>query len=77
MEKLLLNLSNLIKVKTIVTLVVTAVFGILALKGVIDPDNVMVIVNDSGAPEGCGIAIPAETFMDAWEDSSCYMIECM
>ena len=42
-----------------------------------DPDNVMVIVNDSGAPEGCGIAIPAETFMDAWEDSSCYMIECM
>ena len=45
MEKLLLNLSNLIKVKTIVTLVVTAVFGILALKGVIDPDNVMVIIS--------------------------------
>ena len=44
MEKLKNNLANLIKVKTIVTLVVIAVFSVLALKGAISPDNVMLIV---------------------------------
>ena len=44
MEKLKNNLANLIKVKTIVTLVVIAVFSVLALKGNISPDNVMLIV---------------------------------
>lgn len=44
MEKLKNNLANLIKVKTIVTLVVIAVFSVLALKGTISPDNVMLIV---------------------------------
>ena len=39
------NLANLIKVKTIVTLAVTAVFAILSLRGDISPDNVMVIVS--------------------------------
>lgn len=39
------NLANLIKVKTIVTLVVLAVFAGLALRGDISPDNVMVIVS--------------------------------
>ena len=39
------NLAALVKVKTIVTLVVIAVFAVLALKGVITPDNVMVIVS--------------------------------
>lgn len=45
MEILKKNLANLIKVKTIVTLVVCAVFAILALKGAIDTDNVMIIVS--------------------------------
>jgi uncharacterized protein (DUF486 family) len=44
MEKFKNNLANLIKVKTIVTLVVIAVFSVLALKGTISPDNVMLIV---------------------------------
>lgn len=38
------NLANLIKVKTIVTLAVMAVFAYLAVKGKITPDNVMQIV---------------------------------
>lgn len=37
------NLANLIKVKTIVTMVVITVFAVLALRGDITPDNVMVI----------------------------------
>ena len=39
------NFANLIKVKTIVTLVVITVFAVLALRGVITPDNVMIIVS--------------------------------
>ncbi len=39
------NLAALVKVKTIVTLVVIAVFTVLALRGDIAPDNVMVIVS--------------------------------
>ena len=39
------NLANLIKVKTIVTLVIALVFAVLALIGRISPDNVMVIVS--------------------------------
>ena len=39
------NLAALIKVKTIVTLVVILVFTVLALRGDITPDNVMVIVS--------------------------------
>ena len=39
------NLANLVKVKTIVTLVVIAIFGVLALRGDISADNVMVIVS--------------------------------
>lgn len=39
------NLANLIKVKTIVTMTVIAVFAVLALRGGITPDNVMVIVS--------------------------------
>lgn len=39
------NLANLIKVKTIVTMTVIAVFAVLALRGSITPDNVMVIVS--------------------------------
>ena len=43
--EILKNFANLIKVKTIVTLVVIAVFATLALRGDIDPDNVMTIVS--------------------------------
>ena len=39
------NFANLIKVKTIVTLVVVAVFAVLALRGDIGPDNVMIIIS--------------------------------
>jgi len=45
METLKKNLANLVKVKTFVTLVVIAVFAVLALRGDITPDNVMVIVS--------------------------------
>lgn len=44
METLLKNLANLIKVKTIVTMAVIAVFSVLALNGSIASDNVMIIV---------------------------------
>ena len=39
------NFAELVKVKTIVTLVVIAVFAILALRGDIQPDNVMIIIS--------------------------------
>jgi Mn2+/Fe2+ NRAMP family transporter len=42
---MLTNLANLIKVKTLVTLTVMAVFTILSLKGQISADNVMLIVS--------------------------------
>ena len=45
MENLIKNLANLLKVKTIVTLVVCTVFCVLALKGSINADNVMIIVS--------------------------------
>ena len=38
------NLANLIKVKTIVTLVVIGVFAVMAFQGEITADNVMIIV---------------------------------
>ena len=45
MKKVMGNFANLIKVKTIVTLVVTAVFAVLALRGTISADNVMIIIS--------------------------------
>lgn len=39
------NLANLIKVKTIVTIIVIMVFAVLAMRGDITPDNVMIIVS--------------------------------
>lgn len=45
MKEILKNMANLIKVKTIVTLVVVAVFAVLALKGTISADNVMIIIS--------------------------------
>ncbi len=45
MQKLIENLTALIKVKTIVTLAVITVFSVLAFRGQITPDNVMIIVS--------------------------------
>ena len=44
MKEILKNFANLIKVKTIVTLVVIAIFAELAHSGAISSDNVMIIV---------------------------------
>ena len=44
MKDVLKNLANLIKVKTIVTLIVVVVFAVLALRGDISPDIVMNVV---------------------------------
>ena len=43
--ELLKNIANLIKVKTLVTLVVIAVFAVLSLRGNITADNVMIVVS--------------------------------
>ena len=43
--KIIKNLANLIKVKTIVTMVVAAVFAVLAFKGTISADNAMIIIS--------------------------------
>lgn len=45
MELFLKNLANLVKVKTIVTAAVIAVFSYLALTGAIPADNVMIVVS--------------------------------
>lgn len=45
MKKLIENLAALLKVKTIVTLVVIAVFAVLSLTGSISADNVMIIIS--------------------------------
>jgi hypothetical protein len=39
------NLAALIKVKTIVTMVVIAIFAVLSLRGDISADNVMIVVS--------------------------------
>lgn len=43
--KVIDNLAALIKVKTLVTFVVVAVFAVLALRGDIEADNIMLIVS--------------------------------
>ena len=44
MKKLVENLSNLVKIKSIVTLLVMLVFAVLALRGSISADKVVDIV---------------------------------
>lgn len=44
MKNFVQNFANLIKVKTIVTFVIVAVFAVLSLRGDITADNVMIIV---------------------------------
>ena len=43
--EILKNIANLIKVKTVVTLVVISVFAVLALRGDITSDNVLLVVS--------------------------------
>lgn len=43
--EILKNIAALIKVKTIVTMVVIAIFAILSLRGEITPDNAMIIIS--------------------------------
>lgn len=43
--EILKNFANLVKVKTIVTLVVIAIFAVLSLRGDITADNVMIVVS--------------------------------
>ena len=45
MNEILQKAAELLKVKTIVTFAVVAVFSVLALQGRIEPDNVMIIVS--------------------------------
>lgn len=45
METILKSLANLLKVKTIVTLVVVTIFAVLSLRGSISADNVMIVVS--------------------------------
>ena len=45
MEQFWKNLAALIKVKTIVTLMVVGVFAVLAMKGTISADNVMIVTS--------------------------------
>ena len=45
MSRMIENLANLLKVKTIVTLAVMSVFTVLALSGSITADNVMIVVS--------------------------------
>lgn len=44
METLKKNLANLVKVKTLVTMVVVSIFAVLALKGAIEAESVMYVV---------------------------------
>lgn len=40
-----------------------------------DPNDPMIILNDSGVANGAGAMVSADLFMGAWEDSGCYMVE--
>lgn len=39
-----------------------------------DPKNPIIILNDPGTPNGKGLRVPANEFVDAWEDSNYYMV---
>jgi hypothetical protein len=43
--EILKNFAALVKVKTIVTMVVIAIFAVLSLRGDITADNVMIVVS--------------------------------
>jgi hypothetical protein len=39
-----------------------------------DPDNPMIILNDPGVPDGSGLMVPANQFMDSWGDGDFQMV---
>ena len=39
-----------------------------------DPNNPMVILNDPGTPDGKGLTVPTDDFLNAWEDSNNFMV---
>jgi hypothetical protein len=39
-----------------------------------DPNNPMVVLNDPGHQQGRGLMVPADEFVNAWQDSNCYMV---
>lgn len=39
-----------------------------------DPNHPVVILNDPGHPDGMGMRVPADEFVEAWEDSGTYMV---
>lgn len=41
-----------------------------------DPENPMVILNDSGTPDGCGELVPLDVFENAWRAGDSQMIVC-
>ncbi len=43
----------------------------------VDDENGMVILNDPGAPDGCGVMYPIELFVDAWADSNCFLVKAI
>lgn len=45
MKDIIKNIAKLINVKTIVTSVVLVIFAVLAIRGDISPDNVMIITS--------------------------------
>jgi len=45
MKEIWKNLAAMVKVKTVITMVVIGVFAVLALRGDITPDNVMIVVS--------------------------------
>ena len=45
MKEVIQKIAELLKVKTIVTFAVVAIFSVMALKGQIHADNVMIIVS--------------------------------
>ncbi len=45
MKEILKRLAALLKVKTIVTFAVITVFTVMALRGELQPDNVMIIIS--------------------------------
>lgn len=45
MQEIVHKIAELLKVKTIVTFAVVAIFAVMALQGRIQPDNVMIVVS--------------------------------
>lgn len=41
-----------------------------------DPDNPMVVLNDSGTPDGCGEMVPLDVFENAWSSGDHQMVVC-